>query len=103
MARLLEHAWPGNIRELQHLIERLVLLGTHAQVTLDELPPAIRAPDAAPDSLLSGKVIPIAEVERRYAAWALQQFAGHRGHTAAALDITPKTLSAWLSAKDGAE
>jgi DNA-binding NtrC family response regulator len=99
MARLLEHAWPGNVRELKHLIERVVLLGQHAQADLGELPASITAPDPMLASLMSGKVIPVAEVTQRYAAWALEQFNGHRGHTAAALDISPKTLSAWLREK----
>ena len=59
----------------------------------------IRDGDPMLASLMSGKVIPVAEVTQRYAAWALEQFNGHRGHTAAALDISPKTLSAWLREK----
>jgi Nif-specific regulatory protein len=33
MARLEAHDWPGNIRELGNLIERLVLLTDHTRVT----------------------------------------------------------------------
>jgi two-component system, NtrC family, response regulator HydG len=99
MARLLEHPWPGNVRELQHLVERLVLLGQERAVKLEDLPAQIRVAQAGLEGLISGKVLPIVEVDRRYAAWALEQFGGHRGHTAEALDITPKTLSAWLAGK----
>ena len=38
------HAWPGNVRELRNVVERLMLLATEEQVTLDTvrsaLPPA---------------------------------------------------------------
>ena len=99
MARLLEHAWPGNVRELQHLVERLVVLGQQRTASLADLPPGIRTAQAGLAELLSGGVLPIVEVERRYCAWALEQFGGHRGRAAEALDITPKTLSAWLAGK----
>ncbi|PKG84688.1 sigma-54-dependent Fis family transcriptional regulator [Colwellia sp. 75C3] len=35
---LLAYHWPGNIRELSHLIERAVLLCQHSQITVDDLP-----------------------------------------------------------------
>jgi len=100
MARLLEHSWPGNVRELQHAIERVVLLSTQASVELADLPLSVRAPESMLESLMRGKVIPADEVAQRYAAWALEQFGGHRGQTAAALGITPKTLAAWLRERD---
>ena len=37
MDRLESHAWPGNIRELGHLIERVVLLADHPLVTAADL------------------------------------------------------------------
>ncbi|KGJ92832.1 sigma-54-dependent transcriptional regulator [Colwellia psychrerythraea] len=35
---LLAYHWPGNIRELSHLIERAVLLCKHRKITVDDLP-----------------------------------------------------------------
>jgi two-component system response regulator HydG len=96
LAALRRYSWPGNVRELQHLMERLVLLGQGPLVRPEELPPAVRAPDATLGSLFTDEVLPFDEVRRRYARWALEQFGGHRGRTAAALDVSPKTLSAWL-------
>ncbi len=37
LQRLEAHAWPGNIRELGNLIERVVLLADHTQITAHEL------------------------------------------------------------------
>jgi transcriptional regulator with PAS, ATPase and Fis domain len=34
---LLEHSWPGNIRELEHTIERAVLMATGSQIRADDL------------------------------------------------------------------
>ena len=45
LARLEDHAWPGNIRELGNLIERLVLLADHPLLTAEDLERFM--PDAA--------------------------------------------------------
>jgi two-component system response regulator HydG len=41
MKALLDHAWPGNIRELEHAIERGLLLARGDAVTLADLPPEL--------------------------------------------------------------
>ncbi len=41
MKALLDHPWPGNIRELEHAIERGLLLARGEAVTLADLPPEI--------------------------------------------------------------
>ena len=47
--RLRQHDWPGNLRELRNLVQRLLLLGGSDEVTLAEVEPALaRASDAAP-------------------------------------------------------
>jgi transcriptional regulator with GAF, ATPase, and Fis domain len=35
---LLRHEWPGNIRELENLIERMMLLAKNSMITLQEIP-----------------------------------------------------------------
>ncbi len=37
------HAWPGNIRELVHAVERAVFLGSGRQISPADLPPAVLA------------------------------------------------------------
>ncbi len=44
MAALCEYAWPGNVRQVENVIERLVVTGRREVVQLDDLPPEIRAP-----------------------------------------------------------
>jgi sigma-54 dependent transcriptional regulator, flagellar regulatory protein len=43
MIYLWEYDWPGNIRELENLIERLVLLSDNGITDLKDLPPSIRS------------------------------------------------------------
>jgi transcriptional regulator with GAF, ATPase, and Fis domain/tetratricopeptide (TPR) repeat protein len=45
---LLRHGWPGNIRELQHVVERAVLMAEGGSIVLQSLPPALRHEAAAP-------------------------------------------------------
>lgn len=47
-------------------------------------------------------MIPVRELQRRYAAWALEQTGGHRGRTAERLGIDAKTLAKWLAPGDAA-
>jgi DNA-binding NtrC family response regulator len=42
MQALTDYAWPGNVRELRNLIESMVVLAHGREITLDDIPPAIR-------------------------------------------------------------
>jgi two-component system response regulator HydG len=46
--RLAGHRWPGNVRELENAVERAIVLATGDTLTVDVLPPALRAPGRAP-------------------------------------------------------
>jgi two-component system response regulator HydG len=103
LAKLLEYAWPGNVRELAHAVERVVLLGKSAEVHAADLPPSITSAPAPglPAAVGGGTgVLPIREVQRRYAAWALERLGGHKTRTAEALDVDAKTLSKWLASQE---
>jgi two-component system response regulator HydG len=100
MTTLLDYSWPGNVRELAHVIERVVLLGRASQVSADDLPPNVaNAPPPGLPEALAGGVVPIREVQRRYASWALDRFGGQKGRTAEALGVDGKTLAKWLGAE----
>ena len=38
MTRLMEYHWPGNIRELENMIERLVVLSRSGTIEVSDLP-----------------------------------------------------------------
>jgi DNA-binding NtrC family response regulator len=46
------HSWPGNVRELRNVVERLMLLATEGQVSLETVHLALPQAVAAPGSLL---------------------------------------------------
>src|SRR5262249_16215222 len=70
MKRLPEHRWPGNVRELEHTIERMVLLGRSAEVSAAELPTSVMSTPPRSGMSFDGEVIPMRELQRRYAQWA---------------------------------
>jgi two-component system response regulator HydG len=89
--QLTAYGWPGNVRELENVVERMVLLAPGPEVSRSDLPPAISA--AKPRELqFSGPVLPLAEINRRYAAWAFERLDGRRMLTAETLGVDRKTL-----------
>ena len=81
MAKLMQHSWPGNVRELTHAIEKAVAC----------------SPIGALFSGPSNDILPIRELQKRYAAWALERLGGHKARTAEALGVDVKTLTKWLN------
>jgi two-component system response regulator PilR (NtrC family) len=84
MELLVRHEWPGNIRELENVIERAVALEGSPAILPESLPPSIRgvaarngaaAPDALPDSGFDLEAH-VKEIERGYIAQALQRAGG---------------------------
>jgi DNA-binding NtrC family response regulator len=52
LSALCQYRWPGNIRELKNVIERLVARGIEGEVRLDDLPPEIQG-DATPPTVVA--------------------------------------------------
>ncbi|MFN8625726.1 MAG: sigma-54 dependent transcriptional regulator [Candidatus Binatia bacterium] len=93
MTRIVEYAWPGNIRELQNAIERAFALSSEPEITLRDLPPAIvrRADTVAHTEAVAG-LLPLEEVERRSILAALQRSGGNKNQAARLLGIDRQRL-----------
>ena len=101
MLRVLDYPWPGNVRELENAIGRAVLLGRGVEATPEDLPPAVATRRAARSAVDFGdEVMPIRELQRRYAAWALERTAGRKNLACEKLGIDVKTLNKWLAGDD---
>jgi DNA-binding NtrC family response regulator len=93
--RLLAYEWRGNVRELEHAIERAVIVSRSNRLTLDELPeclhPSYRpAARSAADGTLP--ILPLAELERLAIVRALEHTRGNKRAAAALLGIYRPTL-----------
>ncbi len=95
-AALTRYPWPGNIRELHNVIERLVLSGSgKTAISGDDVTAVLPRPplgrQAAPLSQCS-----LEEVERLHIQRVLEASGGNKTHAARTLDIDYKTLLAKL-------
>lgn len=90
MARLLEHGFPGNVRELENIIEQAFVLCRGGLIELHHLPPELRPETEA----RAGTLIPtnLEAMERRLIAETLERYRGNRRRAAAQLGINPSTL-----------
>ena len=87
--RLRNHSWPGNIRELRNLVQRLLILGGEGDVTVAEVEEALRHNPAEPAADAGHPEIfnlPLREAreqfEREYLSYQLQQAKGSVGKLA---------------------
>jgi len=92
--KLLEYAWPGNVRELQNCLERAVALARYEQITVDDLPEAVRAQRRAAQPAVGdeGPLLPLADVERQHILRVVEASGGNKTLAADTLGITRKTL-----------
>jgi two-component system, NtrC family, response regulator HydG len=94
---LLAYAWPGNVRELQRVIESVIALARADDVTIDDLPAALRGeyesillPPAARDDTMRAW-------GSRYARLILQRCGDNKRRACEVLGISYHTLQAYLN------
>jgi transcriptional regulator with PAS, ATPase and Fis domain len=89
---LMKYDWPGNIRELQNICERMQILAEGHTIMPGDLPENIRNPDQKIVIDDYDPTVTIHELEKRYILKALAHFKGNKTQAANALGITIKTL-----------
>lgn len=89
---LLKYDWPGNIRELQNVCERLQILSESEVVQITDLPDFVKTPEEKLFIDDYDPAVTLHELERRYILKALNHFEGNKTQAANALGVTIKTL-----------
>jgi len=103
MERLIAHRWPGNIRELENLVERMVLLRRSDTLTPEDLPPGFGAAAVVPnvEGSPTGNVAPTGgsgahptfhEAEEQLIREALERSGWNRARAARSLNIARHVL-----------
>jgi two-component system response regulator AtoC len=99
MKLLLAHPWYGNVRQLENVVERAMVLSEGSTVRPEDLPDFIRHPEASvegPLDALPADELSIkkqtAELESRLIARALQVTDGNRTKAAELLDLSYRAL-----------
>jgi len=100
---LQKHSWPGNIRELEHVVERAYVLCSGDTITSDHLPPEIMTPESPQPKIQEAvqpqplQIQPISaamdsddEIERIIEA--LRRTAGNKAKAARLLGVDRSTL-----------
>ena len=91
---MIDHQWPGNIRELEHTIERAVLLANGDVVRASDL--ALTARGSASAQRL--EELTLSEAERTLIQKALARYDGNVSHAAKALGLSRSALYRRMSA-----
>ncbi len=90
MARLMEHSYPGNVRELENIIEQAFVLCRGGRIEVEHLPVEMRPASAI--EAASAAVMDMRAAQLRMIEGALVRNGGKRRQAARELGINPSTL-----------
>jgi DNA-binding NtrC family response regulator len=97
MAALVEYGYPGNIRELENIIERAVTLTRSKELTILDLPPTLADHNLHVVREKEGRLPTLAEREEEYIRYVLDHCGQNRTRAAAILGID--RVSLWRKLK----
>lgn len=90
VTELLSYPWPGNVRQLRNVIERMVVLARGKTLLPAALPAEISAP--VEKTSMPPRVAPLRELEEQATRQALEQCGGNKSEVARLLGISRKAL-----------
>ncbi len=94
---LMVYRWPGNIRELENVIERACILSSDGVVQSHNLPPTLQTADASNTASKKGLTFYVEKLERQLIREALVASKGNIAKAAKQLDITERMLYSRIS------
>jgi len=97
MGLLMNYDFPGNVRELENIIERGVALTNGATVEIAHLPEDLRELSIRTFRKKEGKIPSLEEQEIAYINWVLKEVGGNK--TLAAQILSIDRVSLWRKLK----
>lgn len=92
MSALISFEWRGQVRELENIIERAVLLGDDEFITLDDLPNSIQQAKGEYDMDSTSLEEAVQSFEKHHILSVLNRTDGNKAEAARLLGIDPSTL-----------
>jgi DNA-binding NtrC family response regulator len=89
------YRWPGNVRQLENLVERLIVLCDGNEITMKDLPEPMRSAAVEDDLIrveLPEQGLDLEAVEKELLTKALRRFSGNQTRAAAYLNISRKAF-----------
>jgi DNA-binding NtrC family response regulator len=100
MEALCRYSYPGNVRELENVIERAVALAREETIHLHDLPHDLRELEVFSFAEDGSHLRSLKEVEREYIQWVLRRVGRNRTRAARVLGIDRATLWRHLKAQE---
>jgi transcriptional regulator with PAS, ATPase and Fis domain len=102
MDLFMSYGWPGNIRELENVLEHAFVLSRGSTLTQSDLPKdflrnaggsvPFGGPERSDQIVPTSRVIPLEELEQRYLEWAVATYKGENNGLAQDLGLSERTF-----------
>jgi DNA-binding NtrC family response regulator len=89
---LARYDYPGNVRELENIVERGAALATAGRIDVADLPPDLAEPNTRTFRYPADRLQSIEELEREYIEWVLEQVGHNKSRAAQILGINRVSL-----------
>ncbi len=97
MERLQQHSFPGNVRELENIIQRAVAFSNGQEINEELLPDYLDKQKSYYFHYTNSRMLPLAEMEQQYILWVCEQMNGNQ--TLAAKVLGLDRISLWRRLK----
>jgi len=91
MEMFVQYEWPGNVREMENLIERLCIMADGEEIRRADMPDYLRGL-AVPEACATEPMSRLDQLERETILTALERNAWLQSRTAKALGLTPRQM-----------
>jgi two-component system response regulator AtoC len=96
MRLLMDYSWLGNVRELENVVERAMVLTDGKRIDVEHLPTSVRSPGSPPAGGDAGMDLSVKrrveQLERNLIERALRQTGGNRTRAAKLLELSHRAL-----------